>query len=119
MAILLAMSTGKTRPGEVQVTVQRIVGGQIKLLLVNRVYAKIRSLQDGSKPTWPGGDRTGWIPSDDDKVHLYVLVYLLTRCDFLPAISGLPFEKMWGVALKSVREQGAFNKTLFLEEDGV
>lgn len=122
MIILLAMSAGKITPhgvGEVQVTVQRIVGGQTKFLLVNQAYKKICILQDGSDSAWPADGWVGWNPSDDDKVRLFVLVYLLAGCDFLPAISGLPFEKMWEAALKSVRAQGVFNKPLFVKENGV
>ncbi|CAM9776761.1 unnamed protein product, partial [Pylaiella littoralis] len=49
----------------------------------------------------------------------FVVVYLLAGCNFLPAISGLPFEKMWDATLKSVRAQGVFSKPLFVEENGV
>lgn len=52
-------------------------------------------------------------------MRLFVLVYPLVGCNFLPAISGLPFEKIWGAAYKRVREHGVFNRPLFVEEDGV
>lgn len=62
---------------------------------------QVVSLQDGSKPAWPTGAFNGWTPSDDDNVRLFALAYFSDGCDFLPAISGLPFEKMWGVAWKA------------------
>lgn len=104
MIILLAMSVGKIRPEYIEVTVLRVVGEQTKFLLVNQAYAKTCSLKDGSKSSWPAGDLNGWIPSDEEKARL-------SGCDFLPAISGLPFEKMWRAALKSVREQGVLKST--------
>ncbi|CAN0096134.1 unnamed protein product [Scytosiphon promiscuus] len=120
MIILLAMGTGKVRPrgeGEVRVTVRRVTGGRT-YILVNRVYDKVCTLRDGSETAWPADNFDGWVPCDDDKVRLFVLVYLLAGCDFLPAISGMPFEKMWTAALQSVREPGVFRKPLFLEEGG-
>ncbi|CAB1115078.1 unnamed protein product [Ectocarpus sp. CCAP 1310/34] len=122
MIILLAMSTGKIPPNgidKVDVTVQRIVGGAAKFLWVNRVYNKIADLKDGSESAWPAADFQGWIPTADEKVRLFVLIYLLAGCDFLPAISGLPFYKVWILALKSVRAEGVFNRSLFVMEDGV
>ncbi|CAB1117890.1 unnamed protein product [Ectocarpus sp. CCAP 1310/34] len=120
--ILLAMSTGKIPPNgidKVDITVQRIVGGAAKFLWVNRVYNKIADLKDGSESAWPAADFQGWIPTADEKVRLFVLTYLLAGSDFLPAISGLPFYKMWILALKSVRAGGVFNRSLFVMEDGV
>ncbi|CAN0380650.1 unnamed protein product [Pylaiella littoralis] len=58
-------------------------------------------------------------PDENDKVRLFVLIYLLAGCDFLPAMSGLPFDKMWYFALKSVRAQGVFKDPLFVKDDEV
>ncbi|CAB1100343.1 unnamed protein product [Ectocarpus sp. CCAP 1310/34] len=63
-------------------------------------------------------DFQGWIPDDDDWVRLFVLVYLLAGCDFLPAISGLPFGTMWALTLKSVRTEGVFRTSLCVREGG-
>ncbi|CAM9550630.1 unnamed protein product [Pylaiella littoralis] len=122
MIILLAMSTGKIKahgPGGVQVTVQRIVGGASKFLLVYRAFTKIGDLEDGSDSAWPTADFQFWNPDENDKVRLFVLVYLLSGCDFLPAISGLPFKKMWVTALQSVRTEGVFTQSLFVQENDV
>ena len=122
MIILLAMSTSKIRPsgpGMVDVAVRK--GGRYysQYIWVNRVYQSICALEDGSESAWPSAGFDGWIPSDDDKVRLFVLVYLLAGCDFLPAISGLPFEKMWELTLKSVRSEGLFPRSMFSQEGDV
>ncbi|CAB1118306.1 unnamed protein product [Ectocarpus sp. CCAP 1310/34] len=119
MIILLAMTTGWLTPrGEraVDVTVQRVVGGETKFLWMNRVFASICELQDGSESAWPPLTFGGWIPTHDDKVRLFVLTFLESGCDYLRAISGLPFDKMWVLVLKSVRTEGLFDKPLFFEE---
>ncbi|CAB1106517.1 unnamed protein product [Ectocarpus sp. CCAP 1310/34] len=87
-------------------------------LWMNRVFASICGLQDGSESAWPPLIFRGWIPTDNDKVRLFVLTFLESGCDYLPSISGLPFDKMWVLALKSVRTEGLFDKPLFFEEQG-
>ncbi|CAB1120179.1 unnamed protein product [Ectocarpus sp. CCAP 1310/34] len=114
------MTAGWLRPrgeGAVEVTVQKVVGGKTKFLWMNRVFASIYELQDGrSESAWPLLTFRGWIPTDNDKVRLFVLMFLESGCDYLPANSGLPFDKIWVLALKSVRTQGLFHKPLFFEE---
>ncbi|CAB1099236.1 unnamed protein product [Ectocarpus sp. CCAP 1310/34] len=61
---------------------------------MNRMFASICELQDGSESAWPPLTFRGWIPTDNDKVRLFVLTFLESGCDYLPAISGLPFDKM-------------------------
>ncbi|CAM9582307.1 unnamed protein product, partial [Pylaiella littoralis] len=100
-----------------QVTVQRIVGGAPKFLLVNRAFAKIGNLEDGSDSAWPTADFQFWNPDENDKVRLFVLAHLLSGCDFLPAISGLPFKKMWVTAVQSVRTEGVFTQSFVQEND--
>ncbi|CAB1121317.1 unnamed protein product [Ectocarpus sp. CCAP 1310/34] len=124
MIILLAMSTGFLKAsgeGAVEVTVHEVVGGDPKYTWVNRVFAVISGLRDGNESAWPTTDSgfQGWIPDDDEKVRLFVLVYLLAGCDFLPATTGLPFGNMWALALKSVRTEGVFRTSIFVREGGV
>ncbi|CAN0425505.1 unnamed protein product, partial [Ectocarpus sp. 12 AP-2014] len=90
----------------VDVTVQRVVGGETKFLWMNAVFASICELQDGSESAWPQLTSGSWIPTDNDKVRPFVLTFLESGCDYLPAISGLPFDKMWVLVLKSVRTEG-------------
>ena len=101
MIILLAMSTGRIAPkgpNKVDVAVRKVVGSSPQYLWVNRVFDTICSLKGGEEPAWPTEGSRGWVPDNDDKVRLFVLVYLLAGCDFLPAIAGLAFEKMWQAA---------------------
>ncbi|CAM9614686.1 unnamed protein product, partial [Ectocarpus sp. 6 AP-2014] len=79
---------------------------------MNRVFASICELQDGSKSAWPPLTFGSWIPTDNDKARLFVLTFLESGCDYLSAISGLPFDKMWVFVLKSVRTEGLFDKAL-------
>ena len=122
MIILLAMSTGflkATDEGCVKVTVEKRVGRESTYIYVNRVFDAIGNLRDGSESAWPAAGFQGWIPDAYEKVRLFVLTYLLAGCDFLPAISGLGFEKMWECALKSVRAEGVFDSSIFFQDDGV
>ncbi|CAB1106379.1 unnamed protein product [Ectocarpus sp. CCAP 1310/34] len=105
MIILLAMRTGFLKAsgeGAVEVTVQMVVGGDPKYIWVNRVFASISGLRDS-----------------DESVSLFVLVYLLAGCDFLPAMTGLPFGTMWALALKSVRTEGVFRTSIFVRKGGI
>lgn len=118
--ILLAMSAGKIKPlgsEAVQVTVQRTVGGFPRLLLANRAFARVDKIEHGGESAWPTADFQCWKPDHDDKVRLFVLVYLLSGCDFLPEISSLPFGKIWKVALACVRAEGVFDRSLFVKEN--
>lgn len=123
MIVLLAMSTGflKATPGDehVKVTVEKRVGKESTYIYVNRVFESIRDQKDGSESAWPAASFQGWNPDENEKVRLFVLVYLLAGCDFLPAISGLGFERMWECALKSVRAVGVFDSSIFVRDNGV
>ena len=100
-------------------TVPQVVGGGTRYLLVNRVYRVICELQDGSESAWAEAGSRSWCPDDAALVRLFVLVYLWAGCDFFPAISKLPFLKLWGFALKTVRSPGLFKKPLFFQEGGM
>ena len=65
---------------------------------------------------WPPDMFSSWRPDDTAKVRLFVFVYLWAGCDFLPAVSHLPFLKMWKYARKSVRPPGLFAKRIFVQE---
>ena len=52
------------------------------------------------------------------RVALFVLVFLLTGCDFLPCFHGLPFLVMWQALLKGLRVPGLFPKALLRFEGG-
>eukprot|EP00752_Nemacystus_decipiens_P016789 g15026.t1 len=122
MIVLLAMSTGflkATGGGHVKVTVEKRVGKESTYIYVNRVFESIRDQKDGSESAWPAASFQGWSPDENEKVRLFVLVYLLAGCDFLPAISGLGFERMWECALKSVRAVGVFDRSIFVRDNGV
>ncbi|CAM9752266.1 unnamed protein product [Sphacelaria rigidula] len=112
--VLLAMATGwiPTRGADaVQVTVKRIVSGAPRYILVNRVYRAIVDLRDGSESAWPPDEEYAWL-TPPVKVGLFVSIYLLAGCDFLPRVSGIPFLKMWDFVLKVVRSSNLFTKPI-------
>ncbi|CAN0202363.1 unnamed protein product [Pylaiella littoralis] len=60
------------------------------------------------------------MPHDNDRVvRLFVFIYLLAGCNFLPAMFGLPFEEMWVVALKNVRAEGVCKRPRFFQDGEV
>lgn len=64
----------------------------------------------------PAADFSGWEPDESDKVHLFVLIYRLVGCDFLPAMSGSPLNEMWVAALyKRAGTRGVSKHHLFVD----
>ncbi|CAB1100624.1 unnamed protein product [Ectocarpus sp. CCAP 1310/34] len=96
--------------GEAELSVIHFIARAMK------VFASICELQDGSGSAWPPVTFRSWDPTDADKVRLFIQTFLESGCDYLPAISGLPFDKMWVLVLKSMRTEGLFDKPLFFEE---
>lgn len=82
-----------------------------------RAFAEIGDLEGGSESAWPAAESQSWRPCESDKVRLFVLVYLLSVGDLLPAISGLPLKRKWVAAVKSVGTEGAFKRSLFVQEN--
>ncbi|CAB1098857.1 unnamed protein product [Ectocarpus sp. CCAP 1310/34] len=112
----------KNGEGAVEVTVQKVVGGDPKYIWVNRVFAAIRA--SGTATNLRGPRRTpvsrvGFPTTMRRYAFSSLSTYLLAGCDFLPAIPGLPFGTMWALALKSVRTEGVFRTSIFVREGGV
>ena len=77
-----------------EVTVRRRRGqGACDFVNVNRIFNVIQQHDD-----WRSGLDEGSIPpawlTPAAKVAIFVLVYLLSGCDFLPAIYNIPFKRM-------------------------
>ena len=100
-----------------KVTVEKRVGKETTYIYVNRVFEAICAQKDGSESAWPAARFRGWNPDENERVRLFVLAYLLAGCDFLPAITGLGFERMWECALKSVRAVGIFDSSIFVQDN--
>jgi len=115
MVILLAMATGAiaaedtSSDSQVKVTIKRVINGETDYLYVNRVFYAICTLKDGSEEAWPSLEVCYWL-KDDVKVCLFVLVYVLSGCDFLPCIGGMDFAKLWKFSLKALRAEGLFRE---------
>lgn len=99
---------------EDRLTVRRVVGGGVGFLNVNRVYDTIGNLRDGEKSAWPA---LTWLDNREN-VGLFVLVYLMAGCDFLPAVSALPFGRLWNFTLLSLRSEGLFTSPVLVERHG-
>ena len=110
---LLAMASGFLAPdgaNRVDVTVRRrhskVLGD---FLLVNRLYEVVCNNSAWVAPSHP------WL-TNEAKVVVYVLVYLLGGCNFLPAMHSMTFERMLPYAMVAVSEGGLF-KTPLVEKD--
>lgn len=132
--LLLAMAAGKinprVEPGEnkqVRVTVRRRKGqGVVEFVDVNRVY---EALADSDK--WEAGAVKGdgavdanavpqWLTADGGqaKVVLFVVMYFLGGCDFLPCFYNLKLEQMFKHVLATISQPGLFIKPIVKKADG-
>lgn len=83
---------------------------------MNRVYQAIISLQCGPHSAWAGA--SAWVDNTAGmRMALFLLVFLLSGCDFLPRFDGLLFLAMWKALVKGLRVEGLFPKPL-LRRDG-
>lgn len=94
--------------GAVEVMVRQVVGGSTRYLVVNSVYIIIRQLKD--KRQSPGSDDRFCSGCLDDtaKVRLFVLDHISAGFTFPPAITKLPFLRMWDFDMKSMSSPGLF-----------
>lgn len=49
------------------------------------------------------------------KIALFVLVYLLSDSDFLPAIPGMPFFYVWQFVLKRIQTPNLYTKPISVD----
>ena len=88
MIILLAMGTGKIvaeGPDAVNVTVARHVRSTVEYIHVNRIFQVIAKLTEIREHAgWPSELLT-WLDNGAMAV-LFVVMFVLSGCDFLPAI---------------------------------
>lgn len=124
MHILLAFASGKINPtgsDKVRVTVRQRKGqGAIQFVDVNRVYT---ALVD--KPAWntgagEGGVAPEWLKDHEGqaKVVLFVVMYFLGGCDFLPGFFSLKMPTMFKYVLEAISQPGLFNKPIVVKVDG-
>lgn len=91
------MSTGcigPNRDGVVEVAVQRIAGDDPRYIIVNKRSDAIVYQMDEGERHWPQAEQYPR-PMRSVKVGLFFPIYLLSSCDFLPAVLGIPFFNMW------------------------
>ena len=104
MIILLAMGTGKVvaeGAGAVNVTVAWHVRSTVGYINVNRIFKAIAGLPAiGEHAGWPS-ELPLWL-NNRAKSVLFVLVFVLSGCDFLPAIVKCPFLLMWASLLRGL-----------------
>ena len=112
--LLLAMASDKINPtgtDKVQVTVRRRKGqGAVEFVDVNRLYTALVE-----KPAWEtGAGERGvpprWLKEDDGqaKVALFVVMYFLSGCDFMPGFFSLPLKKMFTFVEETISQPGLF-----------
>ena len=120
MIILLAMGTGKIvaeGSDAVNVTVARHVRSTVEYLHVNRIFRAIAGLTEiGEHAGWPSELPT-WL-DNGAKAVLFVLVFVLSGCDFLPAIVKCPFLLVWESLLRGLAVQGFFGEIVSRDPNG-
>ena len=120
MVILLAMGTGKIlSEGQdaVNVTVARYVRSTVEYIHVNRIFQAIAGLTAiGEHAGWPS-ELPLWL-DNGAKAILFVLVFVLSGCDFLPAIVKCPFLLMWDSLLRGLAIEGFFGEIVSADLDG-
>ena len=62
-----------------------------------------------------GDMEPSWL-TREAKVVLFVVVYALAGCDFLPSVYNMPFKKMLALTMESICQQGLFDEAL-IERD--
>ena len=104
MIILLATRTGKiVSEGQeaVNVTMARPVRSTVEYIRVNRIFQAIAWLRAiGEHAGWPS-ELPPWL-DNGAKAVLFVLVFVVSGCDFLPAIVKCPFLLMWDSLLRGL-----------------
>lgn len=75
--------------------VQRMVGRVPRSLWVSRVFVEVDQHEDSRDLAWLSADFLGLRPNQNEKVHHFVLIYVLAGSNSLPAISDPPFEKIF------------------------
>ena len=104
MIILLAMGTGNIAaegPDAVNVTVARHVRSTVEYLHVNRIFqATVGLTEIREHAGWPSELPT-WL-HNGAKAVLFVLVFVLSGCDFLPVIVKCPFLVVWESLLRGL-----------------
>ena len=120
MIIRLAMGTGKiVAEGSdvVNVTVARLVRSTVEYLHVNRIFPAIAGLTEIREHAgWPLELPT-WL-DNRAKAVLFVLVFVLSGCDFLPAIVKCPFLLVWESLLRGLAIQGYFCEIVSRDPNG-
>ena len=113
--VLLAMARGRIEPeglDNTEVTVRRRRGkGACDFLYVNRVYSAIADHDSWRSGLADGDMEPSWL-TREAKVVLFVVVYALAGCDFLPSVYNLPFKKMLALTMESICQKGLFDEAL-------
>lgn len=105
--IILANATGvlsaegTSSNSLVQVTIKRIIQGQINYCLWTLYVCVSR---EGSESEWPSAEIFPWV---NDQQKMCRFSYVLSGCDFLPAITGI----YWG-------RKSCFPTLIFVQREG-
>ncbi|CAN0344877.1 unnamed protein product [Pylaiella littoralis] len=143
--ILLAMADGRIKPtgdDQVNVTVRRRKGGGVTQFVdVNRVYTALingpkwdqgakaffaattgdgQEEQEAGEPAPISGECPPWLEehAGQAKVVLFVVMYFLGGCDFLPAFHFLKLNKMFPYVVETISTPGLFTTPIVVKENG-
>lgn len=109
---VLAQACGHIGPntaGPESLQVRQSTKGGGNFVDVNRVYQAICS-----NVPWKQDEQhiPDWFVSDEAKAILFVLVYFLAGCDFLPAFYNMPFPRMFSLVVETVCTPGLFDEAV-------
>lgn len=88
----------------VDATIKRVTQGETDYVYVARGFKVICALEDGSKGAW-SNEHYRWL-GDQQNLSLFVLEYILSGCDFLPAFEKIGFLTLWKYLLNEVWIKG-------------
>lgn len=115
MHLLLAMACGVIQPtGEdkMEVTVRRRRGqGPCNFVNINGIFSAIQQHDEWCSRLDEGPMPLAWLISPA-KTEIFVLVYLLSGCDFLPATYNMPYNRMLAFTMSEVCQVETFTSPI-------
>ena len=122
MHVLLAMATeaipwSGSRKMEVQVRQKKGKGSE-DFILVNRMYDAVRNKDKWSAGAAGGRRALPWWLTEAARGVLFVVLYFLAGCDFLPAMYNMGFKRMLHHVRMTVAMPGLFAEPIVSCSDG-
>lgn len=108
------MAVGQNAKGAKRIQVcQRKPKGANRYIDLNRVYGSV-----SIDVPWDQEENhiPEWLEVDGAKVALFVVLYFLAGCDFLPAFYNMPFKRMFEFVVETIGVVGLFSKPVVYKD---